>query len=427
MDILIKDALILTQDARRELVRGDILVQDGKIAKVGGSIRAKSEEKIDAKGKLAFPGLVNAHTHIPMSLFRGYAEGMHLHDWLEKKIWPAEAKLKPKHIRAGSMLSILEMVRSGTTCFNDMYVAHMDEMCKAVLETGIRASVGHALFDLVKKTDAKDELKKGTSLAEKWSGKSSLLKISMAPHAPYTCSDGLIRLAKDYARKKNLSFHMHISETRKEVFDSLREKGKRPIEYLDSLGALDSNTVLAHASWVTKRESALVGKAGASISHNPVANLKLATGGICPLHEYLEAGANVALGTDGTASNNCHNMLETMKFAQLMQSHLYWDPLRVSIQNIWDFATINGAKALGFNSGSISPGKEADIVLADLRSPNLCPLHDARNLLFSLHPGNITDAIIAGKPILREGKFVSLDEEKIIVEAQEAADDLVSS
>ncbi|MFA5412588.1 MAG: amidohydrolase [Candidatus Micrarchaeia archaeon] len=427
MDILIQDALILTQNARREIIRGDILLEDGRISKVAKSIRAGAEEKMDAKGKLAFPGLVNAHTHIPMSLFRGYAEGMHLHDWLEKRIWPAEAKLKPKHIRAGSMLSILEMVRSGTTCFNEMYIAHMDEVCKAVLETGIRASVGHGLFDLVKKTDAKDELKNGTLLAEKWSGKSPLLKISMAPHAPYTCSDELIRLAKDYARKKGLSFHMHVSETRKEVFDSLQQNGKRPVEYLHSLGVLDSNTILAHGSWVTKRESTIVGKAGASISHNPVANLKLATGGICPLHEYMEAGANVALGTDGTASNNSHNMLETMKFAHLMQSHLYWDPLRVSIQNVWDSATINGAKALGFNAGSIAPGKEADIVLADLRSTNLAPLHDARNLLFSMHPGNITDVIVGGKPLLQEGEFTGLNEQKIISDAQEAAEDLVSS
>jgi 5-methylthioadenosine/S-adenosylhomocysteine deaminase len=335
--------------------------------------------------------------------------------------------LKPKHVRAGSMLSILEMVRSGTTCFNEMYIAHMDEVCKSVLETGIRASVGFGLFDLIRKTDAKEELKNGTSLAETWSGKSPLLKISMAPHAPYTCSKELILLAKDYARKKRLGFHMHVSETRKEVFDSLQQNGKRPIEYLDSLGVLDSSTILAHGSWVTKRESALVGKAGASISHNPVANLKLATGGICPLHEYLEAGANIALGTDGTASNNSHNMFETMKFTHLMQSHLYWDPLRVSIQNVWDFATINGARALGFNAGSIAPGKDADIVLADLRSSNLAPLHDARNLLFSLQPGNVTDVFVAGKPILREGKFTELDEGKIIDEAQNEAEDLVGS
>ena len=427
MDILIKDALILTQDKNREIMRGDILIEDGKISKVAKSIRGGAEEKINASGRLAFPGLVNCHTHIPMSLFRGYAEGMHLQDWLEKKIWPAEAKLRPQHIRAGSMLSILEMVRSGTTCFNEMYIAHMDEVCKAVTETGMRASVGFCLFDLIKKTDAKDELKKGTSLAEKWSGKSPPLKISMAPHAPYTCSKELILLAKEYARKKNLKFHMHASETRKEVFDSLQQNAKRPIEYLHSLGVLDDDTVLAHGSWVTKRESILVGKSGATISHNPVANLKLATGGICPLYEYMEAGANITLGTDGTASNNSHNMVETMKFAHLAQSHLYWDPLRVSIQNVWDFATINGAKATGFNSGSIEAGKEADIVLADLRSPNLSPLHDARNLLFSFHPGNITDVIIAGKPILRHGRFTELDEQKIIEDAQKEAEDLVSS
>jgi len=425
MDILIKDALILTQNKNREVMRGDILIEDGKIAKIAKSIRGGAEEKIDASGKLAFPGLVNCHTHIPMSLFRGYAEGMHLQDWLAKKIWPAEAKLDPGHIRAGSMLSILEMVRSGTTCFNEMYIAHMDGVCKSVVDAGMRASVGFGLFDLVRKTDAKEELKNGTSLAEKWSGKSPLLKISMAPHAPYTCSKELILLAKEYARKKNLKFHMHVSETRREVFDSLQQNGKRPIEHLHSLGVLDDDTVLAHGSWVTKRESILVGKEGATVSHNPAANLKLATGGICPLYEYLEAGANITLGTDGTASNNSHNMVETMKFAHLLQSHLYWDPLRISIQNVWDFATINGAKALGFNCGSIEPGKDADIVLADLRSPNLSPLHDARNLLFSFHPGNITDVLIAGKPVLREGKFTELDEPKIIEEAQREAEDLV--
>ena len=427
MDILIKDALILTQNKNREIMRGDILIEDGKISKVAKSIRGGAEEKIDASGKLAFPGLVNVHTHVPMSLFRGYAEGMHLQEWLEKKIWPAEAKLKPQHIRAGSMLSILEMVRSGTTCFNEMYIAHMDEVCKAVLEAGMRASVGFCLFDLVKKTEPKEELKKGTSLAENWAGKSPLLKISMAPHAPYTCSGELIKLAKNYAKKKNIGFHMHVSETRKEVFDSLQQKGKRPIEYLHSLGVLDDDTVLAHGSWATKRESLLVGSSGATICHNPVANLKLATGGICPLYEYLEAGANIALGSDGTASNNSHNMVETMKFAHLVQSHLYWDPLRISIQNVWDFATINGAKALGFNCGSIEAGKEADIVLADLRTPNLSPLHDARNLLFSFHPGNISDVLIAGKPILREGKFTELDEQKIIEESQKQAENLVSS
>ncbi len=425
MDTLIRDALIITQNRNREIIRGDILIEDGKISKVAKSIHGGAEERIDASGKLAFPGLVNAHTHIPMSLFRGYAEGMRLHDWLEKKIWPAERRLKPAHVRAGSLLGILEMVRSGTTCFNEMYIAHMDEVCGAVLGSGMRASVGFGMFDLARKTSPEEEFKNGKSLAEKWSGKSPLLNISMAPHAPYTCSEELLLLAKEYARRNCLRLHIHVSETRKEVFDSLQQKGKRPIEYLHSLGMLDSETVLAHGSWVTKRESVLVGKSGASLSHNPVANLKLATGGICPLREYLEAGANICLGTDGTASNNSHNMLETMKFAQLLQSHLYWDPLRISIQQVWDAATINGAKALGFNSGSIGPGKEADIVLADLRSCNLAPLHGPPSLFFSLHPGNITDVLIAGNPVLSEGKFTSLDEGKIIEEAQRQAEGLV--
>ncbi|HNT61194.1 MAG TPA: amidohydrolase family protein, partial [Candidatus Bilamarchaeaceae archaeon] len=194
MDTLIRDALIITQNRNREIIRGDILIEDGKISKVAKSIHGGAEERIDASGKLAFPGLVNAHTHIPMSLFRGYAEGMRLHDWLEKKIWPAERRLKPAHVRAGSLLGILEMVRSGTTCFNEMYIAHMDEVCGAVLGSGMRASVGFGMFDLARKTSPEEEFKNGKSLAEKWSGKSPLLNISMAPHAPYTCSEELLLL-----------------------------------------------------------------------------------------------------------------------------------------------------------------------------------------------------------------------------------------
>jgi 5-methylthioadenosine/S-adenosylhomocysteine deaminase len=253
MDILIKDALILTQNKGRELFRGDILVQEGKISKVARNIEGGAEEKIDGKGKLAFPGLVNCHSHIPMSLFRGYAEGMPLHQWLSEKIWPAEKKLRPRHIRAGSLLSILEMLRSGTTSFNEMYIAHMDEVCRAVLETGMRASVGFGLFDLVNGTTPQKELQKGFSLAGGWNGKSEMLSIHMAPHAPFTCSEELILSAKEYARKNSLLTHMHVSETRKEVFDCLEKTGKRPIEYLHSLNFLDSDTILAHGSWATRR------------------------------------------------------------------------------------------------------------------------------------------------------------------------------
>ncbi|MDD5337357.1 MAG: amidohydrolase [Candidatus ainarchaeum sp.] len=426
MDILIRNATLITQNAKREILKSaDIFVSNGKIGKVGKNLKENAEEKIDAKGKIIFPGLVNAHTHIAMTLFRGYGEGMRLQDWLTKRIWPAEARLKPEHAYRGAMLGIAEMVRSGTTAFNEMYVAGMEKIAEAAETGGVRATLAFSMIDDVPGHETEKELREGIGFAGKLKSRSGRVKAGIACHAPYTCTGELIQKGKEAANRMSIPFHIHASETRKEVFDVLKKRGQRPVEYLDKLGVLDRRTVLAHAVYVTKREIGIAGKKGASVAHCPVSNLKLAGGGVCPIGEFARSGANAALGTDGAASNNSLNMLETMKMAALLQKNFYWDPLALSAQQALDFATINGAKALGINAGSIEEGKLADLVIADANAPNMNPRHsDMDNIVYAMNPSNITDVIIDGKFAMRNRKM-SFDEKKVVEKACEAALDLV--
>ncbi|MFA5077390.1 MAG: amidohydrolase [Candidatus Micrarchaeia archaeon] len=428
MDILIKSATVVTQNAEREVLKGaDIFVSDGKIGKVGKNLREKAEEKIDANGKIVFPGLVNTHTHIAMTLFRGYGEGMRLHDWLAKRIWPAEAKLKPKHVYWGTMLGIAEMARSGTTAFNEMYLSGAEKIAEAAEKGGMRASIASDMLDKISGNAPEKELEKAKNFVSSLRSPSGRVKASVSCHAPYTCTGELIKIAKEFAAKKGLQFHIHASETRKEVFDVLNEKGKRPLEYLDGLGVLDRRTVLAHAVFVTKREIALAGKSGASVAHCPVGNLKLASGGTCPIGEFARSGVNATLGTDGAASNNSLNMLETMKMAALLQKNFYWDPLALSAQQALDFATVNGARALGVEAGSIEEGKLADIVIADAKAPNMNPAHsDVDNIVYAMNPANITDVMVGGKFVMRNRKITAFDEEEAVGKACEAALDVTS-
>ncbi len=412
--ILIKNAIIITQNQKREIISGDILIKDNKIYSIGKNIREDTNILFDAKNKIVLPGLINTHTHISMTLLRGYGEGLHLHNWLSKKIWPAESKLTPQSIYYGSLLGAMEMISSGTTCFCDMYLIGLEKIAKASKDAGLRGVIGYGMIDKIPGRETKKEISGLENFITQFK-KDSLLKPAVAPHAPYTCSDELIIKSKKIAKKEKLLFHMHVSETRQELFDFLEKEKKRPFEYLNELGIIDNNSSFAHASWVSKREIEIVGKNNAHICHCPVSNLKLATGGICPIYEYEQKGAMVSIGTDGASSNNSLNMLESMKIAALMQSHKYWDNAIISAQKIFDFATINGANTLQINAGSIEVGKLADLVFLDARSPNLNPMHDLiANIVYSSNPSNITDVIINGKFVYKNKKFINLNEEEIL-------------
>lgn len=422
MSVLIKDLLIVTQNSKREIFEGDILIKENKIQEIKKEINEKADLVINGKGKIAIPGLINTHTHVAMTLFRGYGEGLDLHNWLTTKIWPAEAKLTPEAVSHGTLLGCMEMISSGTTSFNEMYLLGLDEIAQSCEKIGIRSTVALGMFDKIPGHSLKDELKNSNSFIKNWKN-SSLITPAIACHAPYTCSEELLIKGKELATKENLKFHIHASETRKELFDTLKETKKRPFEYLDSLGLIDSNSIFAHASWVSKREIKLAGDKSLSISHNPVSNLKLATGGICPIYEYHYAGANVTLGTDGAASNNSLDMFESLKFTALLQKHKYWNSAILSAQKLFDFATINGAKALGLNSGSLEKGKLADIVLLDAKSPNMVPSHDLiSNLVYSCNSSNVTDVIINGKLILENKEFKTINKEEIYENVEDSID-----
>jgi len=424
MGILIKEVDVLTQNRNRELLRGfDILIQGKRIEKIGRNIKAKAEFKIDGRGKLAVPGLINTHTHVAMTLFRGYADDMRFWEAWPKRIWPREKKVKAEDVRAGSLLGCLEMIRSGTTCFMDNYF-FMDEVAEAVKGVGMRANLAYGMIDMGDAEKRKRELKIGEELVKDFDGKADgRIRCSFAPHAPYTCSEELLLKAKELAEKHDALLQIHVAETRKEVFDSLKKSGKRPVEYLDSIGFVNEKVIAAHCVWITKREAGMLGSRGAKVSYNPVSNMKLASGGVAPIPQMLESNVCVTFGTDGAVSNNSLNMLETIKVGALLQKSHLWDSRVLNAQQALDFATINGAKALGVDAGSIEEGKLADIFLMELGSPNLLPANSlVSNLVYSSNPSNVSDVIVDGKLVMKDRRILTIDEEKVFEKVRKVSE-----
>ena len=404
MSTLIKNATVITQNANRDIIENcDILINGNSIEAVGKNIKienGKPETVIDATNKIALPGFINAHTHVAMTCLRGLGENLPLDRWLKEKIWPMEEQLTKEQIYQSSLLGIEEMIRSGITTFIDMYHMHPNEIAKACEKVGIRSSLSHTIFDR-----NGNGINKAERFVKDWK-KSELIVPHVSAHSIYACEEELLSKAKELAKKENAPFHMHLAETRKEVFDCLEKTKKYPVEYIDSIGLIDNRSIFAHASWVTKREIGIIAKKKATIVNCPISNLKLATGGICPVREYYEQNAHVCIGTDGPASNNSLNMFESIKMSSLLQKHHYWKADALLAQAFLDFATRNGAQAIGINAGSIEKEKRADIILLDTCAPNLNPAHDIiSNIVYAAHPGNVTDVIINGKQVLENRKI----------------------
>ncbi|MBI5227706.1 amidohydrolase [Candidatus Micrarchaeota archaeon] len=423
MSILIKDATILTPSGP---LQGNLFIEENLISQISKSpITEKAEFVVDGRKRIVIPGLVNTHTHVSLSILRGYGENLPLQQWLSEKIWPAEAKQSPKDIEASALLSFCEMVRSGTTTFADMCIFDSKEVFDAATKVGMRGIISRAGIDFG--TFSKNKLTEITSSLNSSSEYSNeLVKPSVAAHAAYTCSEELLIKTKELATKKKLKYQIHVSETRKEVFDILKRTKKYPFEYLDSIGLMDQDSIFSHAGWLTKKEIGLAGKQGVSIASCPISNLKLATGGIAQLYELDQAGANVSLGTDSAASNNSLNMFETMKMASLLQKHHYWKADIIGPKKIFEFATINGAKAIGLkDAGTIEVGNLADLLILD-RGPNLYPEHDLYcNLVYSAGPQNVRDVIVNGKFVMRDRVITTIAEEQILENANKSATNLV--
>lgn len=423
---------LVTQNQNRDVLRDQsVLIRNGKIEQIGKGVRGPVDFELDGEGKIVLPGLINTHTHLSMTLFRGYADDLQLQDWLQKKIWPLEGRLTADACYYGALLGSAEMIMSGTTTFMDMYF-HIEDVAKAVDRAGLRAFLSYGIIDLMDSAKAEAEREKSRKLFDYLrSLGNSRIRFALGPHAPYTCSAETLIWAKEFAEKNGVIDHIHIAETRKEQADSQKQHGARAVEYLDKIGALSKNMLAAHCVWLTKSEVGLLAKAGVSVAHCPVSNMKLASGGVAPLPEMFDAGIPVGLGTDGAASNNTLDMFETMKVCALLHKAHRWDPTVLNAQKVLDLATIDGARALGIEHevGSIEAGKKADIIILSANQPNMTPIHGKEtvvsDLVYSTSSGNVDTTIVDGNILMENRKLKTVDLQETIQAANEIADKLV--
>lgn len=433
--LLIKNCdWVVTQNQKRDVLKNaSVFIQDGVIRSIGKAESQSADFVLDGKGKIALPGLINTHTHLSMTLFRGFADDMQLQEWLEKKIWPLEAKLNGDDCYLGALLGSAEMIMSGTTSFVDMYF-HMDEVARAVAESGLRGFLSYAVIDLFDSAKARKEQEHFQKFFDYIHNLNNpRIRFALGPHAPYTCSAETLLRAKEFAERNDVILHIHIAETRREQADFQKQHGMRVVEYLNKIGALSRNMLAAHCVWLTKSEVALLAKTGGRVAHCPVSNMKLASGGVAPLPEMFEAGIAVGLGTDGAASNNTLDMFETMKVCALLHKAHRWDPTVLDAQKVLDLATIEGARALGADReiGSIEVGKRADIILVNTAAPNMNPVHGKStvisDLVYSASSANVDTTIVDGRVLMRNRQIESLNLSEVLLKAGEAARRLVGS
>jgi len=372
---------------------------------------------VDLADHILMPGLVNAHGHAAMSLLRGYADDLPLQPWLEEHIWPVEARvLSAEFVTDGTNLAMAEMIKTGTTCFADMYF-FADTVAEQVQRSGMRSQVGFTVFDFPTAggKDPDDYIHKGLQLRDIYKG-DGLIKIACAPHAPYTVGDETMRRIATYANELDMPVHIHCHETAQEVADSLKLYGCRPLQRLDDLGVLLPQTQLVHMTQIDDSDIRLIQDNNCHVVHCPESNLKLASG-FCPVGKLIDAGVNVALGTDGAASNNDLDLFGELKTAALLAKAVAGDASVLDAHAALRMATINGAKALGWDDqiGSLEAGKSADMIAVEISSLSQKPLYNpASQLIYSNAGSQVTHSWVAGKALLRERNLVTLDEDNLI-------------
>ena len=425
--ILIKNALILSPNTNFE-EKQSILIKDDIIAEISPEIKEDSIDKIiDAEGKILLPGLINTHTHLSMTLFRGLADDLSLDSWLNDHIWPMEANLNGDYCYIGALLGAVELIKSGTTTFSDMYF-YMEDVARAVEDAGIRAVLSYGMIDFGDAEKRENEIKENLTLFENCNGMADgRIKVFFGPHAPYTASEDLLIKVRELANEYNMGIHIHVSETEKEINDILEEKGLRPFEYLDKIGFLGPDVVCAHSVWLSDSEIEIIKKNNVKISHNPCSNMKLASG-IAPVSKLIENDICVSIGTDGASSNNNLDLIEELKTASLLQKVSTLDPKVLDSDEAIAMGTIKGAEALGLDSeiGSIEVGKKADIILIDTNSANMVPDSSSlsSNVIYSANGSNVDTTICNGKILMENKKLTALDEQEIYDKARQAIKEL---
>ena len=414
MKILIKDILTVLPDETKTC---SVYICDGIISSIGTAPEDfKADKTINGTGKMLIPGLINAHTHGAMTVLRNCADDLLFNDWLFNRIFPFEAKLTGDDCYWSMMLAIMEMLRSGTTSFVDMYY-FMDALSKAVLDSGIRAVLSRGLIgDSSDPTAGEERLNEALDAINKWQGYDNL-SFMIAPHAPYTCDEDYQRKIAETAKKHGYPIKTHLSESLAEI-ETIRERYNcSPIELADKTGLLNNNTLIAHAVHVSDSDIEIMAKRGVSVATNPVSNLKLANG-IAPVQKMIKAGINVALGTDGAASNNALNMFRELSVLTLIHKGVNHDALAITAKEGFTIATKNGALAMGRSDlGEIKVGNIADLVIMDLDCPNMQPLNNpVAALTYSANGSEVETVIVGGKVLMENKEFTTIDSEKVIFE-----------
>ncbi|WP_422486842.1 amidohydrolase [Gudongella sp. DL1XJH-153] len=428
MRLRIKNVDIVTIDSDNQIIMdGNIYIEDEIITHIGEELKEyKVDETIDGKHMIALPGLINAHTHMGMSLLRNYADDLPLHQWLTEKIWPVESKLTSQDIYWGSLLSMTEMIQTGTTTFCDMYF-FMDEVGKGAEESGIRAMLTRGIVEDRNQPDKKlDESRELFNRYHKASN--DRLRVMIAPHAPYTCSPEFLIKAKELASELGTGIHIHLSETEKEVQESYEMYGKSPIEHVFDLGVFDVHTLAAHCVHVSEKDIEIMAKKGVHAVNNPASNMKLASG-FAPVQKMIDKGIYVSLGTDGASSNNNLNMFKELNLAALINKAMDKNAISVKAEDAIKMATVNGARGLQWEEqiGSLEVGKRADIILVDMDKPHLIPKHNLLSALaYSVYGSDVDTVLVDGKILMKNREMVTIDTEKVKYMAQKQAMELVS-
>ena len=413
MKIIIKNVLVLPMTRKEDLFRGSIAVEDGKIFAMGEIPEDfQGELIIDGSGKIALPGLINSHTHAAMQYFKNFNDThSDLETWLQA-VWKYEAVLKKEDIKIASTMAIAEMIRGGTTCFTDMYF-DVEQTVEALIETRMKATVGLTLFGDLE--ESKRRIEKSLSyLKEVRTDHPHHVSFDVAPHAIYTCTRDTYTYGKKIADENGCRLHTHLSESPFEVEQSKRNKGRSPISYLNSLQVLDSNTYLAHVVHPIDEDLDILRRTGVSVIHNPSSNCKLGNG-IAPISLYKDSQVNVALGTDGSSSNNTLDMFKEMRLAAMISAASTRNPVALTPFDIIRMATANGAKALGKDSscGTLEIGKDADIILVDTDKPHISPMNDPYSaIVYTCSSFDVDTVMIRGDIVYHENRFSYIDIER---------------
>ncbi len=423
-DLIVESRFVLADKMGAMLPNASVVVSDGKIVEMGPkeemAQKYRAKELLSRPYGIVSPGFVNTHTHAPMVFFRGMADDLPLDTWLKRHIWPAESMwLSPEFVKDATALAVLEMIRSGTVLYNDMYF-YLEEGLPVLEEAGMNAVLGMGVFDFPSKMgDGPDDyLKRARRMAERFKDHPHI-KVAVCPHATYTCSPETLRKASALAKSMDLLLHTHASENTWEVEEVSSRYGHTPIELLEKEGVLDGPVILAHVVKPSEEEMEILARRNTGVSLCIQSNLKLGNG-IAPVALMAEKEVLLSIGTDGAASNNNLDMLEELSTLSLVQKGVTGDPSLLPAREVLKMATCNGAKALLFETtGSIEPGKRADLVVFDTKAPHLTPLYDpASHLVYAANSGDISDVVLGGKVAMRNGKVEVLDEEEILHKAK---------